>query len=163
MKKTNKLVSLILCFLLAFPASVYAEPEQPPESSTELSLGTFTLLKKQDKAPFTGFLIDQTGMAKLLAETEFKIQQLVLEHKFSLQSSEALWKLKLENSQTSLTSLQEKHSSLLAIKDNEIKRLSDIAMESPNDYNAWWFVGGIVLGVGLTIGVVYGVAETLEN
>ncbi len=162
MKKTNKILSLILCFLLTFPATVYAE-ETPPTPSTGIDLGSFTLLKKQDKAPFTGFLINQTGMAKLLAETEFKLQQMELRHQFSLQSTEALWKLKYDNSQASLTSLQEKHDSLLTIKDNEIKRLSDIALDSPNDYSVWWFVGGVVLGVGLTIGVVYGVAETIEN
>ena len=100
--------------MLAFPAAAFAE-------EGKLDLGTFTILKEDQKAPFAGFLFDQSGIAKLLAETEFKLLELELKHDFELQKSEALWQLKLDNSAASLTALQEKHTTLLGIKDNEIK------------------------------------------
>ena len=66
--------------------------------------------------------------------------------------------MKLDNSAASLTALQEKHTTLLGIKDNEIKRLTEIAVEQ-NDYSTLWLVGGVILGIGLTVATVYGVVE----
>jgi len=151
----NKLIAIVLSFMLAFPVSAFAE--ETPED-TGVDLGTFTILKKDQKAPFAGFLFDQGGVAKLLAETEFKLLELKLKHNFELQKSEALWQLKLDNSTASLTALQEKHATLLDIKDNEIERLTEIAV-GQNDYSTLWFVGGVILGIGLTVATVYGVAE----
>jgi len=42
------------------------------------------------------------------------------------------------------------------IKQKEIKRLSDIAA-GKEDYTTWWAVGGVIVGIGLTIAVVYAV------
>ena len=147
----NKLIAIVLSFMLAFPAAAFAE-------EGNLDLGTFTILKEDQKAPFAGFLFDQSGIAKLLAETEFKLLELELKHDFELQKSEALWQLKLDNSAASLPALQDKHTTLLGIKDNEIKRLTEIAVEQ-NDYSTLWFVGGVILGIGLTVATVYGVVE----
>jgi len=158
-QQMNKLIAIILTLALVFPATVFAD-ETPPEN-TGVDLGTFTILKKDQKAPFAGFLFDQTGIAKILAETEFKLLELNLKHDFELQKSDALWQLKLDNSAASLITLQEKHTTLLGIKDNEIERLTKIAVEQ-NDYSTLWFVGGIILGVGLTVATVYGVAAGLE-
>ena len=157
----NKLIAIILSLMLVFPASAFAEETTESTESSGVDLGTFTILKKDQKAPFGGFLFDQSGIAKLLAETEFKLLELKLKHDFELQKSEALWQLKLDNSAASLTALQEKHIALLSIKDNEIKRLTEIAVEQ-NDYSTLWFVGGVVLGIGLTVATVYGVAKGLD-
>ena len=69
----NKLIAIVLSFMLAFPAAAFAE-------EGNLDLGTFTILKEDQKAPFAGFLFDQSGIAKLLAETEFKLLELELKH-----------------------------------------------------------------------------------
>jgi len=153
----SKIVAIVLSLSLIFPASVWADTP-PAEESAGVDLGNFTILKKDQKAPFAGFLFDQSAIAKLLAETEFKLLELELKHDFELKSKEALWQLKLDNSNASLTALQEKHSSLIQIKDNEIERLTEIAVEQ-NDYSTLWFVGGVILGIGLTVATVYGVAE----
>ena len=42
------------------------------------------------------------------------------------------------------------------IKDEEIKRLSDMAA-GKEDYSTWWAVGGVVVGIGLTLAVVFAV------
>ncbi len=157
----NKLIAIFLSFMLVFPATVFAD-DTPTENESSLGLGTFTLLAKDQKAPFAGFLFDQAAIAKFLAETEFKLLELNLKHDFELRKSEALWQLKLDNSLASLTALQEKHTSLTAIKDNEIERLTKIAVEQ-NDYSTLWFVGGIVLGIALSVGVVYGVSASMDN
>ena len=47
----------------------------------------------------------------------------------------------------------QKYNQMISIKDNQIKSLQEIALES-NDSN-WWFAGGILTGVLITIGAVY--------
>ena len=44
----------------------------------------------------------------------------------------------------------------IKLKDDEIKRLSDLAA-GKEDYTTWWAVGGVIVGIGLTIAVVYAV------
>jgi len=44
----------------------------------------------------------------------------------------------------------------MKLKDDEIKRLSDLAA-GKEDYTTWWAVGGVIVGIGLTIAVVYAV------
>jgi len=64
--------------------------------------------------------------------------------------------LTIQSQKASLDALQEKHTALIDIKDEEIKRLSDIAA-GKEDYSTWWAVGGVVVGIGLTLAVVFAV------
>ena len=45
------------------------------------------------------------------------------------------------------------------IKNNEIERLSKVALKNSHDYSTWWAVGGVIAGIALTIAVVYAVEE----
>ena len=156
----NKIIAMLLCLLLIFPASAFANT---PDEEPGLDLGTFTLLKQGQEAPFAGFLFDQQSMAKILANTEFKELELKLRHDFELSKSNALWQLKLDNSQAAKDALEERHNSLMKIKDDEITRLKEISLEQPNDYSHWWFAGGVAAGVLLCIGVFYAASEGFKN
>ena len=48
---------------------------------------------------------------------------------------------------------------MLGIKNMQIQKLEKIAFERPNKYSHWWFGGGILTGVLITIGVVYAVNQ----
>ena len=157
----NKILALFLCFLLIFPASVLAQPTTA--ESPKPDLGNFTILKEGQEAPFGGFLFDQDGVAKLLAETEFAALELKLRHEFELGKAAALWELKLSNANAAKDSLQLQHNSLMKIKDDEIDRLREISLDQPNDYSHWWFAGGVVGGILLSIGVFYAAAEGFKD
>ena len=43
-------------------------------------------------------------------------------------------------------------------KDKEIERLSKLVLET-NDYSTLWAVGGTLMGIGLTIAVMYAVKQ----
>ena len=62
----------------------------------------------------------------------------------------------IETQKASHQALQQKHTTLIQIKNDEIERLSTIASNT-NDYSVWWATGGVVVGVALTIAVVYAV------
>lgn len=156
----NRIIVVALCMLMAFPASAFAN-DPPPEGN--LSLGNFTLLAKDQKAPYAGFLFDQQSVAKLLGETEFALLELRLRHDFELSKGDALWQLKLDNSTAANESLLARHGSLIKIKDDEIARLRDISLDQPNDYSSWWLAGGVAIGILLCIGVFYASAEGFKN
>jgi len=158
----NKLVAIFLCVLLAFPTAVLAAPDAPPEVP-KYDLGTFTILKKDQSAPFSGFLFDQESVAKLLAEIEFGTLELELKHNFEQSKSEALWQFKLDNALAANETLEARYTSLTKIKDDEISRLHEIALKRPNDYYHWWFVGGVVGGILLSLGVFYAAAEGFKE
>ena len=62
----------------------------------------------------------------------------------------------IQSQKASIDGLDKKHTTLMKIKNDEIERLSEIASNT-NDYSMWWAAGGIVVGIGLTIAVVYAV------
>ena len=59
--------------------------------------------------------------------------------------------LKVTNAR--LISSQEKLAQILKIKDDEIGRLQELALDSPNDYTMWWLAGGIAGGIILTTSI----------
>jgi len=160
--QVNKLIAIVLCALLAFPSAVLANAPVPPEVP-KYDLGNFTVLQKDQQAPFSGFLFDQESVAKILAEIEFSTLELELKHDFELRKSEALWQLKLDNAVAANESLQEQSKSLNKIKDDEISRLREISLKQPSDYYHWWFAGGVVGGILLSLGVFYAAAEGFSN
>jgi hypothetical protein len=67
--------------------------------------------------------------------------------------------LTVSNVQASLDALTGRHTSIIDIKNDEIERLSKIALERPGKYNHWWFGGGIVVGVVTSIAIFYAAVE----
>ena len=45
------------------------------------------------------------------------------------------------------------------IKQQEIDTYRGMALERPNRNNHWWLAGGVVSGIGLTIGVLWATQE----
>jgi len=55
------------------------------------------------------------------------------------------------------------HSEINLIKDNEIDRLTEAALNRPNDNSFWWCAGGFTAGVATTILVGWLVASLQED
>ena len=70
--------------------------------------------------------------------------------------------LKIDSLQISYDALEEKHQLLMDIKNNEINTYRDMALDQPNKNNQWWLVGGVVVGIGLSLGTFYAVTEINE-
>ena len=47
----------------------------------------------------------------------------------------------------------------MKIKSEEIDRLQELIKDNPNDWNQVWFIGGIVAGCLLSLGVYYAAVE----
>jgi|19_taG_2_1085344.scaffolds.fasta_scaffold05184_6 hypothetical protein len=142
----NKIIAILL--LMLFPFTLYAD-ETP--KIAPLSLG--------DPAPFSGVLYNPAAIAETIAQREFLIEQ----HKLNLKSLEdrlnAECNLQLSNLQTDLDAFKIKYDSMTEIKDNEINKLQNIMLKQNNEHSHWWFTGGILTGVLITVGVVYAVNQ----
>jgi hypothetical protein len=147
MSKINiSIILIITIFLLPFGA--YAnQPTVPPR-------GKITGLKKGNAAPYSGVLLDETAAAYLLTQKKFSDSQWKLKLDYELAKQSAQLNLQIESQKVSYKYLQEKHDTLIKIKNEEIKRLSKITSKS-NNYSTLWATGGIVAGIALTISVVY--------
>ena len=130
------------------------EPLVPPN-------GRITGLRYQQKAPYSGVLLNTVAAARLLTNREYNEEQWKLRLDFELAKQRAELNLIIETQKASYSALQQKHTTLIQIKNDEIERLSEITSNT-NDYSVWWATGGVVVGVALTIAVVYAVQPGLK-
>jgi hypothetical protein len=148
-----KFITLLLIFTLIFPAPLFAEPPD------EIEPPKVTGIKKGEEAPYNGVLLNTTAAAKIFADKEFSAKECELRINFEVQKEILRMQLLLDVTKASLEATEQKYTSILSIKDTEIERLAQIATKRPNNYSVWWATGGVLVGIGLTLAVVYSVKE----
>ena len=149
----NKIIASILTFGLVFPAPIFAET---------LEEAKYTHLDTGEVAPFAGTLFNPIALAQLISENEFSDEECDLEVEYQVLRARTEMQLKIDSLQISYDALQEKHQLLMDIKNNEINTYREMALDQPNKNNQWWLAGGIVVGIGLSLGTFYAVTEINE-
>jgi hypothetical protein len=48
------------------------------------------------------------------------------------------------------------------IKNNEIDTYRELALQQPNKNNNWWLAGGVIVGIGLTLGTLNAASEIMK-
>lgn len=148
----NKILAVLLAlFMAAVPTIATADttPLVPPR-------GKITGLRYKQPAPYSGVLLNSVAAASLLADKNLSEKQWELRLKYELAKTTARLQLIIDTQKATHSALQEKHKTLLGIKDKEIERLTEIAAKK-RDYTIYWTAGGIIVGIALTIAVVYAV------
>ena len=137
---------------MTIPTVAFADtPEVPPQPK-------ITSIAKDQPAPYSGVLLNTVAAAKIFTEKEFIDMECELRIEYAVQKEILRLNLLLETSQATVESMDKKYTSLLDIKDQEIKRLGKVASET-NDWSSLWYVGGIITGVVLSVAIVYAVKE----
>jgi hypothetical protein len=151
----KRVISILLSLLIVlFPFHVQAS-QQDPDDSLKID-GRLLYIGKGERTPFEGILFDITAAAKLKIDKQFMLLKFDLEKDFLRKKLNAEHTLALSKLQIKYDTLQEKHKTLLGIKDKEIERLTEIVTKK-RDYTIYWTAGGIIVGIALTIAVVYAV------
>ncbi len=156
-------ISYLLVFTLIFPAYLYADPPpdnpSPPTPTPEVSVNPAPKImgiRKGQAAPFSGVLLNSLAAARIFADKDFSNEECELKIKYNIDLEVARMNLLLESTRTSMDAMTQKYTTIIKIKDDEIQRLSKVAAGS-SDYSKWWFGGGVIIGIGLTIAIVYAV------
>ena len=141
---------IFLCFMLIFLTNVFAA-------------GKSVTLKKDQKAPFPGTLLDSKAIAEILAKTK------KLKNELKLKLTQQKEKLKIEHDfkynllKVDFSSLQKRSGDIIKLKNEELSRLQKHAFKRPGRHSHWFFAAGVVVGVGLTIAVTCIIVKATTN
>ena len=130
-----------------------------PVAMADATPPQFTQLEQGDAAPFAGTLFNPQATAQLIAESQFEMSECDLRIEFEVDKTQAQCQLQLSILQASYDSLSQRHNELMIIKNDEIETYRTMALERPNRNNHWWLAGGVVTGIGLTLGVLFATQE----
>ena len=156
---SSKVLSIFLSVLLVLlPLSLSAQQVEFSDVS-----GKAKTLTKGQVAPWTGTLLDNEAVAKILADKKFLGLKYDLKLDMQLQKQQAEHDLSLGLLQSQLDGIQERHVQILNIKSDEITRLQNIVKDRPNSYSEWWFAGGVVAGIVTSIAIFYAAVEVSEK
>ena len=125
--------------------------------------GKVAALKKGQAAPFAGVLLDKHAEAKITAKRETQIKVCDLEKDLLERKHQADCDVSRKTIIAQLEVNKSKYDQLMKIKINENERLvKTIEKLKKPDYSKYWFVGGFVAGVGLSIGIFYAAAQAAK-
>lgn len=148
---TKKICATLLIFsLIWLPSTSLAETPKVAE------------IKKGQSAPFNGILYNYQANAVLLASKEKGQLECTLQLNHSLAKEKAKCDMLTSTVKASLDATAKKYDAILKIKNNQINHLEKITLDKPNDYNHWWFAGGFVGGVALSMGIFYAAVQTAK-
>jgi len=147
----KQIIVLILTLTMIFPAYTFAQ-EAPK----------ITDIQEGQSAPFTGTLLNPAAAAQIIAEKENMESECKLRYDYIKSREQAKCDLLINNLNISLDITQKKYESIINIKDDEIKRLNEIALENSGDYSHWWAAGGFIVGALVSIGIFYAAAQAAK-
>ena len=119
------------------------------------------VLNQGDKAPFAGLLLNDASQAKMIAEGKEKEKLCKLETDYLSMRGKVDCELKTTTAKIDLDAQKKKYDAVVKIKDDQINSLNKVAIESSKSESnyKWWLAGGVVVGVLISVGTFFAVAE----
>jgi hypothetical protein len=147
----NRLISQILTITMLSAAPAFAQ-DAP----------RYTHLEEAEAAPFAGTLFNPSATAQLLADNQYSFEECDLRVEYEIARTTATMQFQIDSLQISYDSLDERHNLLMDIKNNEIDTYRELALQQPNKNNNWWLAGGVIVGIGLTLGTLNAASEIMK-
>jgi hypothetical protein len=119
--------------------------------STARANDQIVTLKKSDPAPFAGTLFSTSAAARIAIELENKDVVCGLKISEAVEKQEAFDKFRLDLKQASLDACVEKYTVVVDLKQQQLNDLTEQLKKNTGPQPAWWFSGGIVGGVAITV------------
>ena len=148
----KKIISCIMC-LVMFLIPLHANADELEGTVTSLSIG--------DPAPYAGILLDPIAASKMLVDKKYLRIELELELRKEFQKDLAEKTMAYNLLRVDHDSLKKIHEETLVIKEKQISDLNVLLREEMNkeDYTEWWIIGGVAIGILLSLGVFYASVE----
>ena len=119
--------------------------------STAQGSDQIVTLKKNDPAPFAGTLFSTSAAARIAIELENKDVVCGLKISEAVEKQEAFDKFQLDLKQASLDACVEKYTVVVDLKQQQLNDLTEQLKKNTGPQPAWWFAGGMVGGVVVTV------------
>ena len=112
-------------------------------------------VEEGNPVPFTSWCLSESAMAKIIADKEQEDQRCGLKLGLLEEKLQAKYDLDTGILNARIKTLEEELLFTNDIKNKEIEKLEKIALDKPNEYWYLFTAGGFVVGVGVTVGIVY--------
>ena len=112
-------------------------------------------LKKGEKAPFEGVLIEPWGLAEIMSDIEFKDRQHQLELEYQGKILTKEYELKISNLELDLDAERQLNKSINGNMEDYINFLETKTMDDTS-ISGWELVLGYAAGTLVTVGIVWG-------
>lgn len=123
---------------------------------TSVTKGTKIPSSWNGKWPFDGILLNVPAWAQIEAERKIFGEECSLRLQYELDKADAKCQLMIDNGNAHIEAMQFQYDEVVQLKNDEIQRLDElIAGNDDTDWGSLFFAGGVVVGVLVSIGVVY--------
>jgi len=147
----RKLIATIVALsIIIFPT---AAPAQAPLDGQVYSI------EMNEEAPYAGILLDSIAAAKMITNEKYLRTEVELQLRKEFQKELTNKNLSLDLLQVEFDNYKSLNKNILSLRETEIKQLNAALKEEMNDYSHWWFAGGVIAGVLLSIGIFYASVE----
>ena len=147
----NKFIAVVVSAMIVIvPTSVSAQDLE----------GKVTSLELNQEAPYAGILLDPIAASKMIVDRKYVSKEIELNLRKEFQKELSDKTLSLNLVEAELTSLRDLHKRTIVLKDNQIDQLQTaLKNEISDDYTEWWVVGGVAIGILLSVAVFYASVE----
>ena len=143
------------CFLAALIILI------PLQVNADELEGRVTSLSLDEPAPYSGVLLDPIAASKMIVDNKYLKLEIELQLRKEFQKDLAEKTMAYNLLKVDFDSLKKVHNDTLAIKEKQIVDLNLLLKEemSKEDHTEWWILGGVAIGIVLSLGVFYASVE----
>jgi len=135
----------------------------PISANAEELEGKVTSLSLNEKAPYAGVLLDPIAASKMVVDQKYLKSEIELSLRKEFQQELANKRLAFDLLKVEHDSLQKIHKETTLLRDQQINDLNTLLHEEMgNDYTEWWVMGGVVIGIVLSVAVFYASVEVAK-
>ena len=148
---------IVVCFI-----SVLIVILPGPSAAEELE-GRVTSISLNEKAPYAGILLDSIAASKMVINQKYLRSEIELELRKEFQQDLANKRLAFDLLKVEHDSLQKIHKEITLLRDQQVSDLNLLLREEMgNDYTEWWILGGVAIGIVLSVAVFYASVEVVK-
>ena len=135
----------------------------PLEINAEELEGKVTSLSLNEEAPYAGILLDPVAASKMVIDQKYLKSEIELQLRKEFQQDLANKRLAFDLLKVEHDSLQKIHKEITLLRDQQINDLNLLLKEEMgNDYAEWWILGGVAIGIILSVAVFYASVEVVK-
>ena len=138
----RRIAKVLLCLTLCLSMPAQASPQ-------------FTLLGKNQPAPFKGALFNPEAIAEVLAKSQFVKEEYELKLGYEIEKQKLKFVLEVDTLNLHISALEEEYKVVADAKDKEIDDLHKLIKNHSPATNVWWALGGAAVGVATTAFIVH--------